>query len=72
MLCTLYGLVLANALYAPLARLVHVQAVATLEEAKLLTRALILVSEGKPLADVRALFGETAAEAADRVGLAVG
>jgi chemotaxis protein MotA len=71
LLCTLYGLVLANALYAPLARLVHVQAVATLEEAKLLTRALILVSEGKPLADVRALFGETAAEAADRVGLAV-
>jgi hypothetical protein len=33
-----------------------VHAVATQEEARLLSRALILVGEGKPLADMRALF----------------
>jgi chemotaxis protein MotA len=71
LLCTLYGLVLANGLYQPLAKLVHVQAVATMEEARLLSRALILVSEGKPLADVRALFGVEAADAAARADLAM-
>jgi len=72
LLCTLYGLVLANGLYQPLARLVHVHAVATLEEARLLSRALILVGEGKPLADVRALFGVEAPEGAVRAEVALG
>jgi chemotaxis protein MotA len=72
LLCTLYGLVLANGVYQPLARLVHVHAVATLEEARLLSRALILVGEGKPLADVRALFGADGAEAAARAEVALG
>jgi len=72
LLCTLYGLVLANGLYQPLARLVHVHAVATLEEARLLSRALILVAEGKPLADVRALFGADRIETAPRAEVALG
>ena len=72
LLCTLYGLVLANGVYQPLARLVHVHAVATLEEARLLSRALILVGEGKPLADVRALFGVEAPEGALRAEVALG
>jgi chemotaxis protein MotA len=72
LLCTLYGLVLANGIYQPLARLVHVHAVATLEEARLLSRALILVGEGKPLADVRTLFGADGAEAAARAEVALG
>jgi chemotaxis protein MotA len=72
LLCTLYGLVLANGLYQPLARLIHVRAVAAQEEARLITRALILIGEGKPLADVRALVGETAGEAAPAADLAVG
>ena len=72
LLCTLYGLVLANGLYQPLARLVHVHAVATLEEARLLSRALILVGEGKPLADVRALFGADGTEPAPRAEVALG
>ena len=72
LLCTLYGLVLANGLYQPLARLVHVHAVATLEEARLLSRGLILVGEGKPLADVRALFGSDGIEAAPRAEVALG
>jgi chemotaxis protein MotA len=72
LLCTLYGLVLANGVYQPLARLVHVHAVATLEEARLLSRALLLVGEGKPLADVRALFGVESADAAARAEVALG
>jgi chemotaxis protein MotA len=56
LLCTLYGLVLANAVYQPLSRLLHSRAAVLLEESKLLTRALVLATEGKPLADVRALF----------------
>jgi chemotaxis protein MotA len=72
LLCTFYGLVLANGLYQPLAKLVHVHAVATQEEARLLSRALILVGEGKPLADVRALFGVEAIETAARTDLALG
>jgi chemotaxis protein MotA len=56
LLCTLYGLVLANAVYQPLARLLHHRAAMLLEESKLLTRALLLAADGKPLADVRALF----------------
>jgi chemotaxis protein MotA len=58
LLCTLYGLLLANGVYQPLARLLHVRATALQEESRLLTRALILVGEGKPLADARALFEE--------------
>lgn len=72
LLCTLYGLVLANGLYQPLARLIHVRAVAAQEEARLITRALTLISEGKPLADVRALFGEPSREGAAAPDLAVG
>ncbi|MGZ6125040.1 MAG: MotA/TolQ/ExbB proton channel family protein [Myxococcales bacterium] len=72
LLCTLYGLVLANGIYQPLARLVHVHAVATLEEARLLSRALLLVGEGKPLADVRALFGVEPSDAAARAEVALG
>jgi chemotaxis protein MotA len=72
LLCTLYGLVLANGVYQPLARLVHVHAVATLEEARLLSRGLLLVREGKPLADVRALFGVESGETAARAEVAVG
>ncbi|HYY52273.1 MAG TPA: MotA/TolQ/ExbB proton channel family protein [Myxococcales bacterium] len=71
LLCTLYGLVLANGVYQPLARLVHVHAVVTLEEARLLSRALILVGEGKPLADVRALFGEDGSRSSARVEVAL-
>jgi chemotaxis protein MotA len=72
LLCTLYGLVLANAVYQPLGRLIHVRAVAAQEEARLLTRALVLLGEGKPLADVRALFGERSATAAPSLDLAAG
>ena len=72
LLCTLYGLVLANGVYQPLARLVHVHAVATLEEARLLSRALLLVGEGKPLADLRALFGSEPGDAAARAEVALG
>jgi chemotaxis protein MotA len=56
LLCTLYGLLLANALYQPLARLLHHRAAVLLEESKLLTRGLLLAAAGKPLADVRGLF----------------
>lgn len=56
LLCTLYGLVLANAVYQPLARMVHSLMAAQLEEARLLTRGLVLVAENKPLSDVRKLF----------------
>ena len=62
LLCTMYGLLLANAVYQPLARLVHVHSSVRLEEARLLLRALLLLSEGKPLADVRALFDQPAGE----------
>ena len=72
LLCTLYGLVLANGLYQPLARLVHVRAVAVQEEARLLTRALILLGEGKPLADVRALLGGENEPLLVRADLAMG
>ena len=72
LLCTLYGLVLANGLYQPLARLIHVRAVAAQEEARLVTRGLVLLGEGKPLADVRALFGERAPQPQPASGLAVG
>jgi chemotaxis protein MotA len=56
LLCTLYGLVLANAVYQPLARLLRTRAQVLLEESRLLTRALLLLGEGRPLADVRSLF----------------
>ncbi len=62
LLCTMYGLLLANAVYQPLARLVHVHSSVRLEEARLLLRALLLLTEGKPLADVRALFDQPAGE----------
>lgn len=56
LLCTLYGLVLANGLYQPLARMVHAHSLTCSEDARLLTRALALLAEGKPVADVRNLF----------------
>jgi chemotaxis protein MotA len=64
LLCTFYGLLAANALWQPLARLVHHRSSALSEEARLLTRALLLVAEGKPLADVRGLFEDVHAAAA--------
>src|SRR5205823_4545346 len=72
LLCTLYGLLLANGLYQPLARLLHVRAVAAQEEARLLTRALVLLGEGKPLADARALFGPQSAAPQPSLDLAAG
>jgi chemotaxis protein MotA len=72
LLCTLYGLVLANAVYQPLSRLVHDHAVVLQEEGRLLTRALLLVAADKPLADVRALFDAPAAETAPDARLALG
>jgi chemotaxis protein MotA len=62
LLCTLYGLVLANAVYQPLARRLQTWNAVLLEEARLLTRALTLLSEGRPLADARTLFESAAGE----------
>lgn len=56
LLCTLYGLLLANAVYQPLGRHIRSHAAVVAEEAKLVTRGLVLAAEGKPLADVRRLF----------------
>ncbi|HEX8437918.1 motility protein A [Archangium sp.] len=56
LLCTLYGLILANAVYQPLGRIIHSHMTVAIEEAKLITRALVLIREDKPLADVRKLF----------------
>jgi len=67
LLCTLYGLVLANGVYQPLARMVHAHSLTCTEDARLLTRALALLAEGKPIADVRNLFAGPAREAALRV-----
>jgi chemotaxis protein MotA len=64
LLCTLYGLVLANAVFQPLARLIHSYAAVAMEESKLLTRALLLLTEDKPLADVRRLFESAGGTAA--------
>jgi chemotaxis protein MotA len=72
LLCTLYGLVLANALYQPLSRLVHDHAVVLQEEGRLLSRALLLVAAEKPLADVRALFETPAADLGPEPRLALG
>jgi chemotaxis protein MotA len=56
LLCTLYGLLLANAIYQPLARAIHSHMLVSVEEARLITRAMVLIREDKPLADVRKLF----------------
>ncbi|HEY8209549.1 MAG TPA: MotA/TolQ/ExbB proton channel family protein [Myxococcaceae bacterium] len=72
LLCTLYGLVLANAVFQPLARLIHSYAAVALEESKLLTRAMLLLTEEKPLADVRRLFESAGGAAAPEPGPAVG
>jgi chemotaxis protein MotA len=64
LLCTLYGLVLANGLYQPLARMMHAYALTCGEDARLLTRALALIAEGKPIADVRNLFESSPPDAA--------
>ena len=69
LLCTMYGLLLANAIYQPLARLVHVHASVRLEEARLLLCALLLLAEGKPLADVRGLFDQPAGEATPQLAV---
>ena len=66
LLCTLYGLVLANGLYQPLARMVHAHSLALAEQARLLTRALALLAAGKPIADVRNLFETDAAASVAR------
>jgi hypothetical protein len=63
---------LANGLYQPLARLLHTRAAALQEESRLLTRALILIGEGKPLADARALFDERQSAPQTAARLAVG
>ena len=67
LLCTLYGLVLANGLYQPLARMVHAHSLTIGEQARLLTRALALLAAGKPMADVRNLFEAHAADALARL-----
>src|SRR5207248_787419 len=72
LLCTLYGLLLANGLYQPLARLVHAHSLVAAEEARLVTRALTLIASGKPVADVRNLFTGREAAAALRTDPAVG
>jgi chemotaxis protein MotA len=72
LLCTLYGLVLANAVYQPFARLVHNHILVTAEEARLVTRALTLVAEGKPIADVRNLFSDAEGAASLRADPVVG
>lgn len=59
MLCTLYGLLLANAVYQPLARGVRSYTTTLIEESKLLTRSLVLIGEGRSVADVRRLFEST-------------
>ena len=69
LLCTLYGLLLANAVYQPLARLIHSQTASRVEEAKLLTRALVLTLEDKPLSDVRRLFEMAGAPATSAVSV---
>ena len=74
LLCTLYGLVLANGLYQPLARMVHAHSLSFAEDARLLSRALALLADGKPVADVRNLFEAPAGQAELRIeaGGAVG
>ena len=67
LLCTLYGLVLANGLYQPLARMVHAHSLLAAEQARLLTRALALLANGKPIADVRNLFESSATESLARL-----
>lgn len=57
LLCTFYGLLLANGLYSPLARIIHTRMSVVVEESKLLTQALVLLTDGKPLSDLRKLFG---------------
>lgn len=56
LLCTLYGLLLANGVYQPMSRRLHTWNSVVVEEARLLTRALLLMREGRPMADIRALF----------------
>ncbi len=71
LLCTLYGLVLANAVYQPLARRLQTWNTVLLEEARLLSRALVLVSEGRPLADLRALFESASGDPEESLALAL-
>lgn len=73
LLCTLYGLLLANAVYQPLARRIRAHAIVVAEEARLCTRGLALTVEGKPLADIRKLFeGQAGTAAAPAPNLAIG
>lgn len=67
LLCTLYGLLFANAVYQPLARIIRSHATVVAEEAKLLVRGLALAAEGKPLADIRKLFDTAPAGGAAEV-----
>jgi chemotaxis protein MotA len=56
LLCTFYGLIAANAVYQPLARVLHFQSTALIEESRTLARALAMLAEGASLADTRSLF----------------
>lgn len=64
MLCTLYGLLLANGLYQPLSRRIGVYAALRAEEDRLVARALAVAHEERGAAELLALFEGEAAEAA--------
>lgn len=75
LLCTFYGLLLANGFYSPLARIIHTRMSVVVEESKLLTQALVLLTDGKPLSDLRKLFGvngSTSSESDAPVSVALG
>jgi chemotaxis protein MotA len=67
LLCTLYGLLLANGVFQPLSRRLHTWNSVVVEEARLLTRALLLIREGRPMADIRALFDSARGAEANEV-----
>jgi len=56
LLCTLYGLLLANGVYQPFARMIRTLAQVRWEEGRLLARGLALIASGRPAADVRRGF----------------
>jgi chemotaxis protein MotA len=56
LLCTFYGLIAANVIYQPLARVLHFQSTALVEESRTLSRALAMLAEGASFADARSLF----------------
>lgn len=72
MLCTLYGLLLANAVYQPLARRIALYCAVRAEEDRLVARALAVAHEERGAAELLALFEGEAADAATVAGAAVG